>query len=207
MSARQVVALSAAVLAVVGCSAQVSAPRPAITQTVTPQALATSPDPSPPPTLSPQPSLSPLPEATATTDTALRPRPKICGRRGEHRVPAPDVLIVSGVRVEDGRVMVEGRTSIRVCGPRVANDSYFEPVAGPAKTYRLARRATVVLLDMSDGPKPAHYGVPAYIQLLRAPEPRVERAGLDPHFRSYKFATISTSDVREITMFDQHYNP
>ncbi|GAA3554399.1 hypothetical protein GCM10022419_038490 [Nonomuraea rosea] len=200
MSSLRVIALSAAVLAVAGCSAQTAGTQAAVTQTVAPrQPVSGASSDSPP---------AGLPKPTATTGLKARPRPKVCDRRGEHRVPVSDVLTISGVSVDGDRVVLKARPSILVCGPRVANDGYYEPAAGPAKTYRLARRATVILMDMSNGPVPAHYGVGAFVELLRAtPELSLERGGLDPHFRSFKTASADPSDGTEITTLSQQYHP
>ncbi|NRQ40587.1 hypothetical protein HII36_53590 [Nonomuraea sp. NN258] len=211
MSSPRMIALSAAVLAAVGCSAQTAGPPPAITQTVTPQSRATTSATLPQQPVPASPSPSPpvdLPKPTATTDIGPRPRPKICDRRGEHRVPAPGVLSISGISVDGDRVVLKARPSIRVCGPKVANDGYYMASSGPARTYRLARRATVILVDMSNGPVPAHYSVAAFIKLLRAtPELNIERGGLDPHFRSFETASVDLSDSTEITTLSQHYHP
>ncbi|MFG6200014.1 hypothetical protein [Nonomuraea sp. JJY05] len=211
MSSLRVIALSAAVLAAVGCSAQTAEPQPAITQTVAPQSRATAPAALPQQPVPASSSLSPpanLPKPTATTDIGPRPRPKICDRRGEHRVPVRDVLTISGISVDGDRVVLKARPSTLVCGPRVADDGYYEPVSGPAKTYRLARRATVILMNMSNGPVPARYSVAAFIKLLRAtPELNLERGGLDPHFRSFKTISVDPSDGMEITTLSQHYHP
>ncbi|MEU6785599.1 hypothetical protein ABZ912_40960 [Nonomuraea angiospora] len=205
------IALSAAVLAAVGCSAQTAEPQPAIAQTVTPQSRATPPAALPQQSASASASLSSpadLPKPTATTGLGARPRPKICNRRGEHRVPVSDVLTISGISVDGDRVVLTARPSILICGPKVANDGYYEPVSRPAKTYRLARRATVILTDMSNGPVPARYGVAAFIKLLRAtPEQSMELGGLDPHFRFFKTVSVDPSDGTEITTLSQHYHP
>ncbi|MEV0381230.1 hypothetical protein [Nonomuraea sp. NPDC050643] len=211
LSVLRVIALSAAALAAAGCSAQTAEPRPAVIQTVTPHSRATAPAALPRQPVSASSSLSSpadLPKPTATSGLGPRPRPKICDRRGEHRVPAPDVLTVSGISVDGDRVVLQARPSTLVCGPRVANNGCYEPVSGPAKTYRLARRATVVLMDMSDGPVAARYGVATFIELLRAtPEPSLERGGLDPRFRSFKTISVDLSDGTEITTLSQHYHP
>jgi len=208
MSVLRVIALAAAALAVVGCTAHRAALQPTAQAAVTQQPATSAPaqqpvsaSPSPPPSRA-------LPKPTATTGIGPRSRPKICDRRGVHRVPAPDVLSISEVTLDGDQVIMEAKPSIMVCGPKVANDVYFEPVPGPAKTYRLTGQATVILVDMSNGPVPAHYSAAAFVKLLRAtPELSLDHGNLDPHFRSFNIATIKSSDGMKITMLVQEYKP
>jgi hypothetical protein len=206
MNALRVIALAAAALAVVGCTAHRAALQPTTQAAVTQQrdqrarpaariGLAVSP-----------PSRA-LPKPTATNGIGPRSRPKICDRRGVHHVPAPDVLSISEVTLDGDQVIIEAKSSIMVCGPKVANDVYFEPIPGPAKTYRLTGQATVILVDMR-GLVPAHYSAAAFVKLLRTtPELSLDHGNLDPYFRSFNTATIKSSDGTKITMLVQDYKP
>ncbi|MFI6908378.1 hypothetical protein ACIBKY_44455 [Nonomuraea sp. NPDC050394] len=208
MNTLRVIALSAAALALAGCTTPRASPPPTAQTAATHQPATSPPAQEPVPA---SPSASParaLPKPTATTGPVPRPRPKICDRRGVHRVPAPDVLSINEIALDGNRVIVKAKPTIMVCGPKVDNDAYFEPVPGPAKTYRLTCHATVILVDMSDGPRPAHYGAAAFVKLLRAtPELSVDHGNLDPHFRAFHTATFNSSDGTEITMLAQHYHP
>jgi hypothetical protein len=104
--------------------------------------------------------------------------------------------------------VLSARPSILVCGPKVANDGYYVPASGAARTYRLAPRATVVLMDMSDGPVPKHYSAVEFAALLRAkPRLSLERGGLDPYFRSFRVARATPAVGTEITKLAQIYQP
>ncbi|AQZ68566.1 unnamed protein product [[Actinomadura] parvosata subsp. kistnae] len=187
MSALRLITLSAAALALAACT--------------TPRA-ATSP-----PASAQQP-VSALPQPTSTTDLGPRPRPRICDRPGTHRVPAPDVLNINELALDGDQVLIRAKPTTMVCGPRVANDAYFEPAPGPAKTYRLTDRATVALVDMTDGPGTARYSAASFVELLRAtPELSLDNGHLDPHFRSFRTATVTYADDTKITTLAQGYKP
>ncbi|TYB58590.1 hypothetical protein FXF51_36505 [Nonomuraea sp. PA05] len=92
--------------------------------------------------------------------------------------------------------------------PQVANDGYHVPASGPARTYRLAPRATVVLIDMSDGPRPVSYSADAFVALLRAkPSASPEGGGLGPYFRTFRTALATPADGDEVATLAQLYKP
>ncbi|MEU7856351.1 hypothetical protein [Nonomuraea sp. NPDC049141] len=188
-----IVMSATALAAAVGCSAQAAPQRQPATTQLVPATVSQS---------------SAFPRPTASIAVELPPRPEVCKRPGEHRVPRPEVLIISRVSLDGGRVVLSARPSILVCGPKVENDGYHLPASGAARTYRLAPQATVVLMDMSDGPVPAQYTADGFVALLRTKSrPSLERGGLDPYFRSFRTALVASADGTEITTLAQLYSP
>ncbi|WP_433512987.1 hypothetical protein ACQP2T_56645 [Nonomuraea sp. CA-143628] len=118
------------------------------------------------------------------------------------------MLSISRVSLKGGRAVLSARPSILVCGLKVDNDGYYLPASGAARTYRLASQATVVLIDMSDGPVPVHYSAVEFAALLRAkPRLSLERGGLDPYFRNFRVARATPAVGAEITALAQLYHP
>jgi hypothetical protein len=136
-------------------------------------------------------------------------RPKVCDTPGQHRVRYPAVVRVVSVSVKSERVVLQGKPVFLICGTKVVNDSYFEDAPEAIKTYPVAATATVVLVKLGEAaPTPVRYRAQDFVTLLAGThERRDDDHGLDPWFRDFSHARLTTDAAGNVTELAQLYRP